>query len=472
MVKDLRTYISKVSEILSDRQLAVKGEIDSKFEITAFLRHLESERKYPAVLFENVKSIDGEPGKRVYINVTADRKRICAALDIDPADYKVGLTAEFGRRAGKLVAPVTVSKGEAPVKETVYTGSDIDLSKLPMLYHHEMDGNPYGTGLVISKKSDNIGYNLSYHRTMYKSPQSTGILMAPYHTWRIFRDNEKKNEPTPVVILHGHHPAVFLAGVYQTPWPWDEYGLAGAFLQEPLRLVPSETWGEDFMVPADAEIIIEGEILPNVREPEGPFGEFTGYYGPQRQNPVIRVTAVTHRRDYIWYGTDIGHLDHPGIGFEAEVYRRVNEVLPGSVRGVCAPYSGRTQFHYYISLEKLAEGTPSIAAAAAMTIGFPKMIVIVDDDVDPYNEQEVLCAVATRFQADRDLTIIPKVRGSLLDPSMDDLWTHACMFIDATKPLEGAFPIRVASPKSVLERLKLEDYVSRETLDRIPPGEF
>ncbi|MCL5959583.1 MAG: UbiD family decarboxylase [Chloroflexi bacterium] len=471
MPKDLHTFISQVAEILPDRQLVVKGEIDSKFEIVAFLRHLEDEGKYPAVLFENVKSIDGEPGKRVYINVTADRRRVCVALDLDPSKWKADLTREFGRRAGKLVEPVTISRGEAPVKEVIQTGSQIDQSRLPIIYHHEMDGNPYGTGLVLSKKTGNLGYNLSYHRTMYKSPQSTGILMAPYHTWKIFRENEKNDRPTPVVMLHGHHPAVFLAGVYQSPWPWDEYGLAGAFLGEPLRLVPSETWGEDFLVPADAEVLVEGEILPNVREPEGPFGEFTGYYGPQRQGPVIRVTAVTRRRDYVYYGTNIGHLDHPGIGFEAEIYRRVDEVLPGSVKGVCAPYSGRTQFHYYISIEKLAEGTPAIAASAAMTIGFPKLIVIVDDDVDPYNEQEVLTAVATRFQADRDLTVIPKVRGSLLDPKMDNPWTHACMFIDATKPVGEPFPERVKSPKPVLERVKLEDYVSRELLNRIPVGD-
>ncbi len=465
MAKDLRAFISEVSEMLPDRQLVVKGEIDSKFEITAFCRHLESRGKYPAVLFENVKSVDGQPGKRVYTNVTSDRRRVCAALGMDPTKWKAELTAEFGKRAANLIAPVTIPRAEAPVKEVVSVGSQVDLTRLPMIYHHEMDGNPYGTGLLLSKKSDNIGYNLSYHRTMYKTPQSTGILMAPFHLWKIFRENEKRNEPTPIVIVHGHHPAFFLAGVYMSPWPWEEYGLAGAFLREPVRLVPSETWGEDFMVPADAEILIEAEIVPNVREPEGPFGEFTGYYGPERQNPVVRIRAITHRHDYIWYGTDIGHLDHPGIGFEAEIYRRINDVLPGSVRGVSMPYSGRTQFHVYISIGKLAEGTPAIAAAAAMTIGFPKLIVVVDDDVDPYDEVDVLNALATRFQADRDLTIIPRVRGSLLDPSMEDTWTHACMILDATKSLDVAFPVRVAAPRSSLEKVKLENYVSSEILN-------
>ncbi len=467
MGKDLRTYISRISEIMPERQLVVKRQIDSKFEVTAFLRHLEAEGKFPAVLFENVKSIDGQPGKRVYTNVASDRRRICAALDMDPTRWRAELTSEFGRRAAKLVEPITIARDQAPVKEETHTGSAVDLSRLPIIYHHEMDGNPYGTMLVLSKKPDEIGYNLSYHRTMYKSPQSTGVLIAPYHTWKVFRDNEKRNLPTPAVICHGHHPAVTLAGVYRSPWPWDEYALAGAFLQEPLRLVPSETWGEDFLVPADAEILIEGEILPNVREPEGPFGEWTGYYGPQRQSPVLRVTAVTHRRDYIWLDTDIGHPDHPSIGWEAEIYRRISDVLPGSVRGVFLPYSGRSGLHAYISIEKLAEGLPSIAAAAAQTLGPLKLIVVVDDDVDAYDEREVLTAVATRFQADRDVTIIPTALGSILDPSMYKS-TNACMVLDATKPLDVPFPLRVASPKSVLEKVKLEDYVPREVLDRIP----
>ncbi len=468
MASDLRSYISQLEEVLPQQYVVIEKEIDSRFEITALLRRLEKADKFPSVLFENVKAINGQSGKRVFTNVTADRRRIALALGLDPDKWRSELTAEFARRAEKLIEPVTVSRAEAPVKQVVKVGAGADLQDLPIIYHHEMDGNPYGTLLVLTKKPENIGYNLAYHRTMYKSPQQTGIHMSPFHSWKTFTDNEKKGLPTPVAIVHGHHPAFILAGVFMSPWPWDEYKVAGAFLGEPVRLVPSETWGEDLLVPADAEVIIEGEILPGVREPEGPFGEWSGYYGPQRQNPVIQVKAITHRQDYIWYDTDIGHLDHPGIGWEAEIYRRVNDVLPGSVRGVFCPYSGREGFHAYISIEKLSEGLPAIAASAAQTVGYPKLIVVVDDDIDPYDEREVLFAVATRFQADKDLTVLKNVRGSMLDPSMSHLTTHTSTFIDATKPIDEPFPLRVQVPQAALEKVKLEDYIPRERVDEIP----
>jgi 2,5-furandicarboxylate decarboxylase 1 len=473
MARELIDFLERLREEMPNSLLEVDEEIDSRFEITAFLRKLEERGKYPVVLFNNVKNLQGIGGNRVITNVTPDRKMIAMAIGLRAHEWKEKLTVEFGKKADKKkMRPVLIDKNEAPVKEIIKIGEKMDLREFPFIYHHEMDGNPYGTMLVITKKPDDLGYNLSYHRTMFKDSKRTGIHMSPFHTRRVFNDHEERDEPTPVIMVYGHHPGFNLAGVFMSPWPWDEYEVAGAFLEEPLRLTSSETWGSHFLVPADAEIIIEGEIQPHIREPEGPFGEWTGYYGPQRQNPVIEIKAITHRKNYIWYDTDIGHMDHPGIGWEAEIYRRVNDVLPGVVKAVYNPPSGRGGFHVYISIKKMSEGMPSIAACAAQTVGYPKLIIVVDEDIDAYNESEVLFAVATRFQGDQGLTILKDVRGSMLDPSMAELNTHSSVFINATKPYGMGFSERVKVPDEVMRKINLEKFLAKEQIADIPSPNF
>jgi 2,5-furandicarboxylate decarboxylase 1 len=161
-----------------------------------------------------------------------------------------------------------------------------------------------------------------------------------------------------------------------------------------------------------------------------------------------------------------GHLDHtPPIGWEAEAYRRVREAVP-RVRGVCIAPSG-AGMHCYISIDKLSDGEPKLAAMAAGSMGFFKMIVVVDADVDPFNEAEVLWAVAVRFQAHRDLDLVRGVLGSMLDPSMDALRTHTLMLLDATEPKDRPFPKRLRVPADVMARIRLSDYIPPDALARL-----
>ena len=182
----------------------------------------------------------------------------------------------------------------------------------------------------------------------------------------------------------------------------DDYAVIGGIVGQPLRLVASETWGEEMLVPADAEMIVEGEILPNEREVEAPFGEFTGYYGPQRVRPVIRVTAITHRRQAILQHAFVGHRDNwilGGIPKEGAIYNTIKGVVP-TVKAVHFALSGSGRFNCYISIDKKVPGETKQAALAAFgQVDFIKNIIVVDSDIDPFNEQEVLFAVATRTQA-------------------------------------------------------------------------
>jgi 2,5-furandicarboxylate decarboxylase 1 len=221
--------------------------------------------------------------------------------------------------------------------------------------------------------------------------------------------------------------------------------------------VASETWGDDFLVPADAEIIVEGEILPHVREEEGPFGEWTGFLGPARPRPVIRVTAITHRLDPVLVTNFVGHRDlgHlQGLSWEADVLRRVRDAVP-SVTAVHAAVSGRSGFHFYISLKKGHDGEPKTAAYAALGLGYPKMVVVVDEDVDIFSDAAVLEAVATRVQASRDVEIVRSLRGSTLDPSMGDSSVHDALLIDATIPLGRPYPPKLTVPPEEVAQVSL-----------------
>jgi hypothetical protein len=220
----------------------------------------------------------------------------------------------------------------APVKQVIKTGDAVDLRELPIVRHHGMDPAPYIDMTPVMRDPDKGQYNVAFLRTMYKGPRKLGIHMSPRHNWQIARKYEAMNRPTPVVIVVSHHPAFYLGALNVSPFGVDDYELVGSMMDAPLRLVPSETWGEEFMVPADAELVIEGEIPSGVREVEGPFGEFPGTYGPQRLRWVIDVKAVTHRRDAIYQDIFVGHPDNWVLGAipkEGTLYNRIKGVVPG-----------------------------------------------------------------------------------------------------------------------------------------------
>ncbi len=204
-----------------------------------------------------------------------------------------------------------------------------------------------------------------------------------------------------------------MACALRVPYDVDEYDVAGGLLQEPLRLTPPATWGDEFLVPVDAEISIEGEILPRQLKPEGPFGEWPGYYSGQQPGEVFRVTAITHRRP----GPG-EHLRRPPattlIRCAGERRRSGGREAVPRVRGVCVPYSGHG-FICYISIDKVVDGEPKPAAMAVASIGFFKLFVVVDADGDPFNEEEDLRAVAMRTQPHRDMNVVRGVAGAITD---------------------------------------------------------
>ena len=255
---------------------------------------------------------------------------------------------------------MVVDRSEAPVKEVIRQGAEVDLFELPVMRHHALDGGPYIDMPSLGRDRSSGVYNVSYHRMEVKDRNHTGFYLSLQHMWRIFRDYEENGEECPVAAVTGHHPAFNIGACYRGPFEADELEIIGGYLQEPLRLTPSETFGDRLMVPADAEIVIEGALIPGKRVVEGPFGEVHGYVGPQgfRQAASLEVRAITRRRDAIHQSVITPDGDKPWMDLarEGAYLRRCREAVPG-VTAVCK--NGRhALLNVFIAMKKMSEGDP------------------------------------------------------------------------------------------------------------------
>ncbi len=460
----LREFIARLERERPEQVVHVRRPVDpAAFEVTAILKHLELRRRYPLVVFDNPVDLLGRPSAfPIATNIYATRERCAMALGMDPSEAHLGLSLEYARRERERIAPEVIAGGAAPVKAVVRRGEQVDLRELPIIRHHDMDAGPYIDMTSVMRDPDTGVYNIAFLRNMYKGPRKLGLHMSPRHNWQIVRQNEERDRPTPVAIVVSHHPAFYIGALNVAAYGVDDYALVGGMFRQPLRLVASETWGEEFLIPADADLVIEGHVLPNVREIEGPFGEFPGTYGPQRVRWVVDVTAVQHRRDAIYQDVFVGHPDNWVLGSfpkEGSIYNAIKGVVP-SVRGVHLPASAVGRFHCYISIDKRVDGESKQAALIALgACDFVKHVFVVDADVDPYREEEVLWAVATRVQADEDVDVIKNVKGNTLDPSQRDDIMGAKMIVDATRPVRRPFEARIEVPPEAMARVRLEDYL-------------
>jgi 2,5-furandicarboxylate decarboxylase 1 len=315
----------------------------------------------------------------------------------------------------------------------------VDLLKLlPVPTHNEHDGGPYiAAGIMVVRNPKTGKQNVSIHRCQVTAPNRLGVLVLPRHMFTFHRMAEEAGQPLDAAIVVGVDPLTLLASQAIVPIDHDELEIAGALQGRPLPVVKCVT--SDIRVPAEAEIVIEGRFLPNVRELEGPFGEFPQYYGERAPREVMEVVAVTHRKDPIFHTIVGGGLEHQLLGAipkEATLLTHLRRNF-SNVLDVHLSPGGVMRFHLYVKIKKTQEGQGKNVILGAFAGYFDlKHVVVVDDDVDIHNPTEVEWAVATRFQADRDLVVIPESQGSKLDPSNRD-GVGAKMGLDATKPLKA-----------------------------------
>jgi 2,5-furandicarboxylate decarboxylase 1 len=367
----------------------------------------------------------------VISGLVSDRQWIAEAMGVEPAE----VLARFQDAALNPLPWQEITN--APVQEVVHR--DVDLGRLlPLPTHNEHDNGAYITaGLLIARNPSTGVQNVSIHRLQLSGPNRLGALLLPRHTSMFYDIAERAGQPLDVAIVIGVDPLTLLSSQAIAPLDFDELTIAGALHRAPLRVVKCVT--SDVRVPADAEIVVEGRLLPRVREMEGPFGEFPQYYGEAAKRHVIDVTAVTQRKDAMFHTIVGGGLEHlllGGIPREATLLAHLRRSFP-NVRDVHLARGGVCRYHLYVQIAKRQEGEAKNVMMGAFAGHYDvKHVIVVDEDVDIHNPAEVEWAVATRFQADRDLVIVPESQGSKLDPSTRD-GVGAKMGLDATKPLDA-----------------------------------
>jgi 2,5-furandicarboxylate decarboxylase 1 len=408
-----------------NRLAIIKPNVHLRFELAAYAKRLDGQR---ATLFPR----PGGHAIAVVSGLISDRGWMAEAMGVEPQD----VLAHFQQAALNPLPWREVAA--APAQEVVHTQVDL-LKQLPVPTHNEHDGGPYlSAGLLIARNPKTGKQNVTIHRCQVTGPNRLGVLVLPRHTHVFFQMAEEAGQPLDAAIVIGVDPLTLLASQAIVPIDHDELEIAGALHGRPLAVVKCKT--SEIRVPAEAEIIIEGRFLPGVRELEGPFGEFPQYYGTRSKREVMEVLAVTHRHDAIFHTIVGGGLEHQLLGAipkEATLLTHLRRNFPNVLDVHLSP-GGTMRFHLFVKLKKRHEGQAMNVIMGAFAGSFDlKHVIVVDDDVDIHNPTEVEWAVATRFQADRDLVIIPNSQGSKLDPSNRD-GVGAKMGIDATKPLEAA----------------------------------
>src|SRR5437867_8340979 len=449
MTQDLRSYLDLVKRKKPDDLVIVSREVNPAYEMTAVSAKLDREsRRRPILVFEIVRGTNFP----VLTNLHASRSRLALAMGAPPDE----MLRTYLRAMERPIPPKVVSTG--PVKDVVRKGSDVDLYALPQVVHHQGDGGPYITAAIsFARDPEDDIWNCAYNRLMIQGRNRTSIHLPPgKHLWEFQRRAEAKAQPLPVAFAIGVHPAIALGALAIGSIDEDERAIMGGLFGEPLELVKCET--SDVLVPAHAELVIEAEILPAARTAEGPFGEFTGYSLGEREREVVNVKAVTHRAGALFQDIAVAHLDHmllSTIPMEANLYRAVRAMV-ASVKAVRVP----GPFTCYVSIEQRLPGQAKNAILAVLGADlYMKRVVVVDQDVDIFDDRQVTWALATRCQPDRDITIITHARGSDLDPSTTEDGYTAKWGVDATaKPSLAAYTPRHRVPPEVWERINLKDY--------------
>jgi 2,5-furandicarboxylate decarboxylase 1 len=448
-------------------------EVDPKTNMSA-IEWRAYDQLGKASLFGNIK---GHPGWQACSQILTDRKKWAMALNLTEAE----LLPALSRKLRTPIPPVMQDGGLAPVKDVILKGAEASLDDIPVMMTSERDGGPFmAAGMAVLKDPDTGIRNMSIHRMQVMGRDKAGFVMLPRQARRIYDKYVARGQAMPVAVVIGAHPAIIFGSGYTTTFGVDELAVAGGLLGDPVRLVKCET--ADIEVPADAEIVLEGEILPNHTEPEGPYGEVPGTYARQGRAEIFRLKAITRRRDAIYYALHCGApvtctQATTGLGIEIATWDHLSKVEGGldliDVR--CHPAGGMMLL--VVKLRPRIEGQAKTALLAALSGPYlhPKLAIAVDDDIDANDLRQVMWSMTTRVHAERDVVMIPNTRVFALDNvspvaapgdnPFNRLGTK--WLIDATKPAitdpDARDRFTRAMPKNY-DSVALEDFLPPEAL--------
>ena len=438
-LRELKAWLEERGEVAH-----VTREVDPEYELVAVAKKI-NEKYGKAVYFENVKGSKYP----VFNYALANRDGIAAALNMEPTQ----MTHQWSRREEQQLPYKIVESG--PVQEVVE--EEPNLYDLPLCLHSDGNNGKYITGgVLIAKHPDMPMMNASFNRCQLVAKDKLHVrMMPPQHLGIYYEMAEKQNKPLELAIVLGSSPAMMYSAASKIPIDRDELEFAGALSGEQMEVVRCKTI--DVLVPANAEIVIEGKVLPNVREEEGPFGEFTDSYVPIMKNHAFQVTAITHRKDAFWHDIYAGgreDLNLLGLPIESEVFNHIRKfATPEDILDV---YAAPFVFGCFIRMRKKSEDQPkNVLLSALASYAWTQFVVVVDEDVDVRDPNDVLWAIQTRCCPERDIMVIPGVSSyTRADVKEENVGKFG---IDATAPISKRY-IYKRRTNCMEDKVEISDY--------------
>lgn len=453
--QSMRGFLEMVERAYPEDFVRVAEPVSRELDITSTVFEFERAGRSPVLVFEKVE----DSPIPVVTNLAGNRRLLAACLGVQPD----ALPSTYRERCQNYQPVEVVNR--ALWQEVVLEGDEVDLTKLPIPRHFSVDCAPYITaGQIVARDPETGVDTTGFHRLMLKGPNRLGVsLHSRRRMYEFHRRAEARGESLPAAIAIGIHPIHYMGSMaYHYPPGVRKFEIIGGLFGEPYRVVRCGT--ADLEVPAGAEIVIEGEILNDVHEPEGPFGEFTGYASYRSTQNVFVAKRVQMRRNAMFHSIASGmagdHILVSCVSREAEIMNALRRNLP-NVRAVHVPSITAGALMAIIQMKKTAEGQPKLAIMSALSTEFyVKAVIVVDEDVDIFNLSDVMWAVITRTRAEKDVVLIPGAMGAILDPTSDpEDHTVTKVGIDATKPTGRDFAERLtisdeqrACVRRILER--------------------
>ena len=445
-IQDLRQWLEAVDEI--GELVRVSEPVNRDQEMSAIGYLLAKQEPSPTVMFEKTKDFENDGiGARLLWNLAGPSlKRIAITLGEDVDTATLDLIRKVKAKLMKRIPPREVLTEEAPVFENTLLGEDIDLDQLPIPMHWPLDGGRYpGTADCVITRDPESGYlNVGTYRMMQQGKRAAGLYLSPGKDARLHIERSwEKGEPIEVAAAWGVDPIFMLVGSQGFPKNISEYEFIGGIRDQAVSVVKGKT--TDLLIPANAELVIEGILKPGSMKLEGPFGEFTGYYGrPEGEAPLVEITALHHRSQPIM--TNALMADYPSCeqsGFfaiirSARVWNDFDKLgIPGIEGVYCHPAAAGGWGMTVVSLEQRYAGhAAQVLALAAQVPGgayYTKWIIVVDEDVDVHNFTEVMHTVGARWQPYQATEIIEKAGAMGGDPSSPTRGSGSRVVIDATR---------------------------------------
>jgi 2,5-furandicarboxylate decarboxylase 1 len=423
-IYDLRSYLAVLAE--TGELATINQAVSTVFELADVAATLER-KQGPAPLFTCLKEYENH---QVFSSAVATPKRTALALAC--RSDQVNAVMEKAIDPAQGISPKRVET--AAWKHTVITGEAINLAQLPIPKHARGDGGPFITGgvTISNDPEDRTRGNLGYNRFMVLDRQHFGMNINEWRdVGRFFSKKERLNEPLPCAIAIGLDPALMIAAGVK--YPGDELSIAGSIRNAPVEVCRGVTVDVD--IPAHAEWVIEGHILPNERRGEGPLAEFHGYYGELWQSPVFEVSAICHRENPIWQTIIPGWSEHIYIGNvlprEPMIFKAAKHIAPG-VKAVHIPPHANG-FMAVIQMEKSNPGQPRNACMAVFGAHLnPRVCVVVDPDVNIFDAADVTWALVNRVDWGQDVFTIAHAQNHQMDPACNERGIGTKIGIDAT----------------------------------------